>query len=43
VYGWLGEFYLASGDKAKAREAFKSALAFNPEYEPAKTGVSRLR
>jgi tetratricopeptide (TPR) repeat protein len=43
VYGWLGEFYLASGDKAKAREAFTSALAFNSEYEPAKTGISRLK
>ncbi len=36
VYYWLGECYLAQGDKAKAREAFKSALAFNPEYDKAK-------
>jgi tetratricopeptide (TPR) repeat protein len=43
VYGWLGECYLAIGERAKAREAFESALAFNPEYEPAKAGVSRLR
>jgi tetratricopeptide (TPR) repeat protein len=43
VYGWLGEFFLAKSDKIKAREAFNSALAFNPEYEPAKDGISRLR
>lgn len=36
VYYWLGECYLAQGDKTKARDAFKSALAFNPEYDRAK-------
>ncbi len=43
VYSWLGECYLASGDKAEAREAFLSALTFNPEFEPARAGVSKLR
>jgi tetratricopeptide (TPR) repeat protein len=36
VYYWLGECYLAQGDKVKARDAFKSSLAFNPEYDRAK-------
>jgi len=36
VYYWLGECYLAQGEKAKARDAFKSALAFNPELDKAK-------
>jgi tetratricopeptide (TPR) repeat protein len=42
VYSWLGECYAAKGDKAKAREAFSSALRFNPEYDKAKQGISRL-
>jgi tetratricopeptide (TPR) repeat protein len=37
VYYWLGEYHLARGDKAKAQDAFKRALAFNPEYDRAKT------
>jgi tetratricopeptide (TPR) repeat protein len=40
---WLGENYLARGDKNKARDAFKSALAFNPEYARAKNELSKLR
>jgi tetratricopeptide (TPR) repeat protein len=40
---WLGENYLARGDKAKARDAFKSALAFNPEYSQAKNALSKAR
>jgi tetratricopeptide (TPR) repeat protein len=43
VYYWLGECYLAKGEKAKAREAFESALAFNPEYGKAKERISRLK
>ena len=43
VYYWLGECLLAKGDKAKAREAFKSALAFNPDYGRAKDSLSKLR
>lgn len=40
---WIGECHLAKGDKAKAREAFKSALVFDPDYEPAKKAISKLR
>lgn len=43
VYGWLGEFFHAKGDKTKARAAFQTALVFNPEYEPAKDGISKLQ
>jgi tetratricopeptide (TPR) repeat protein len=43
VYYWLGEYYLAKGDKQKAREALTSAIAFNPEYDKAKEKISRLR
>ena len=39
VYYWLGEYYLAKGDKAKAKEAFGKALLFNPEYDRAKTKI----
>jgi tetratricopeptide (TPR) repeat protein len=42
VYYWQGECYLAKGDKNKAREAFQSALVFNPEYAKAKKILSKL-
>jgi tetratricopeptide (TPR) repeat protein len=42
VYYWLGECFLAKGDKVKAREAFKSALAFDPDFGRAKEGLSKL-
>ncbi len=43
VYYWLGRSYLAGGDKAKAREAFESALTFNPDYERAKEYIRTVR
>jgi tetratricopeptide (TPR) repeat protein len=43
VHYWLGECYLAKGDKFKAREAFATALSFNPEYGKAKEQISKLR
>jgi predicted Zn-dependent protease len=43
VYYWLGECYLAKGDKAKALDAFKTALSFDPDYDKAKEGISRIR
>jgi tetratricopeptide (TPR) repeat protein len=43
VYYWLGKCYLAQGDRAKAYEALKTALAFNPDYDPAKKEISELR
>ena len=43
VYYWLGECLLAKGDKVKAREAFKSALAFDPDFGRAKDSLSKLK
>jgi tetratricopeptide (TPR) repeat protein len=42
VYYWLGECYLAKGNKAKASEAFTFALSFNPDYTKAKERRSKL-
>jgi predicted Zn-dependent protease len=41
VYYWLGECYLALGDNSKARSAFKSALAFDPDYGRAQNGIAK--
>jgi len=43
VYYWIGECYLAKGDKKKAFESFSSALAFNSEHEQAKKSISKLK
>ena len=43
VYYWLGQCYLAKGDKVKAREAFEVALAINADYADAKEGISGLK
>ena len=39
VYYWLGECYLAKGEKAKARESFETALVFNPDFDRARPHV----
>jgi tetratricopeptide (TPR) repeat protein len=43
VYYWLGECYLAKGDKLKALSAFKTALSFNPDHDQAKKHISAIR
>ncbi len=43
IYYWMGECNLAKGNKVKAREALEKALAFDPDYEPAKKSISKLR
>jgi len=43
AYYWLGECYLAMGDKSKAQQAFLSVLTFNPDYDKAREHVSELR
>jgi tetratricopeptide (TPR) repeat protein len=43
VYYWLGECFLAKGDKVKAREAFKTALAFDSDFGRAKDSLSKLK
>jgi len=42
VYYQLGENHLARGDKAKAKEAFQSALSYNPEHSKAKEALRKL-
>jgi len=41
VHYWLGEYFLTKGEKARAQESFKAALAFDPEYGRAKDGLSK--
>jgi len=43
VYYWLGECRLVQGRKAEAREAFETALDFNPDYSKAKESISRIK
>jgi tetratricopeptide (TPR) repeat protein len=43
VFYWIGECHLANGNKEKARGAYITALKYNPEYEPAKKTISKLR
>ena len=43
VYFWLGVCYFTRGEKEKAREAFKFALSFNPDYEKAKAYLSGMK
>jgi tetratricopeptide (TPR) repeat protein len=43
VYYWLGECYLEQKDPTNAGEAFRTALAFNPDFDRAKTGLSRSK
>jgi tetratricopeptide (TPR) repeat protein len=43
VFYWLGECLLAQGHKAEAREAFVTALGFNPDYAKAKDSISRMK
>jgi Tfp pilus assembly protein PilF len=43
VYYWLGECYLAKGDKAKAQASLQTALVFNPDYHRARNTISEMR
>jgi predicted Zn-dependent protease len=42
VYYWLGRAHMAVGDRPNARQAFMAALAFDPEFESAKSALARL-
>jgi tetratricopeptide (TPR) repeat protein len=42
VYYWLGEASIAQGKRAAARQAFESALRFNPEHERAKSALQKV-
>jgi tetratricopeptide (TPR) repeat protein len=43
AYYWLGECFLAKGDNAKAREAFKNALSYNPDFGKAKDSLATIK
>ena len=43
VYYWLGQGYLAQGNKPEAREAFTASLGFDPEYSRSKDALARIK
>ncbi|MEJ2247636.1 MAG: tetratricopeptide repeat protein [Acidobacteriota bacterium] len=43
LYYWLGVCYFKNGEKEKAKNAFQSALAHNPEYKKAKQYLDKLK
>ncbi len=43
VLYWLGECYLAQGNRQEAQGAFSASLRYNPDYDKAKSALSRLR
>jgi tetratricopeptide (TPR) repeat protein len=43
LYFWLGVCYFKNGEKEKAKDAFQSALAHNPEYKKAKQYLDKLK
>ncbi len=43
VHRWLGQSRLLLGRKAEARQAFQTALRFDPDLEEAKEAISRTR
>jgi tetratricopeptide (TPR) repeat protein len=42
VYYWLGRAYQEDGKPAEARQAFQTALKFNPEHKRAKAALLRI-
>jgi tetratricopeptide (TPR) repeat protein len=43
IYYWFGQAELALGKKAEARQAFETALRFNPDHACAKPAMSLVR
>ncbi len=43
VYYWLGICYFVNGEKEKSKDAFESALAYNPDYKKAKNYLKILK
>jgi predicted negative regulator of RcsB-dependent stress response len=39
----LGEAYLAKGDKERAREAYRKALAIDPAFPSSKAALEKLK
>jgi tetratricopeptide (TPR) repeat protein len=42
VYYWLGEALLAGAKRAEAKQAFETALRFNPDHTAAKSALARI-
>jgi len=42
VYYWLGRIYLEEGKTSEARQAFQTALTFDPEHKAAKTALANM-
>lgn len=43
VFYWLGEGYLAEGKDQQAQVAFSAALRYDPDFDKARSALSRLR
>jgi tetratricopeptide (TPR) repeat protein len=43
AYYWLGRAYQAEGMTAEARQAYRTSLTFDPEYQAAKSALSQVR
>jgi TolA-binding protein len=43
VHFWLGEYWLQKDDRVKAREAFKTAVNYNPDFGKAKDGLAKAK
>jgi tetratricopeptide (TPR) repeat protein len=43
VHYWRGECFLEKSDKENARKAFQTALRYNPDYDEAQKGISKLK
>jgi len=43
VYYWIGRAFLARGQKPEARQAFQSALSFDPDHERSKAALAQIK
>jgi len=43
IYYWLGQAYLAMGQKTDARQAFETSLGFDPDYSRSKQALAQIK
>jgi predicted Zn-dependent protease len=43
VHYWIGRAYLARGQKAEARQAFQTALSFDPDHGRSKAALAQIK
>jgi len=43
VHYWIGRTYLARGQKAEARQAFQTALSFDPDHGRSKAALAQIK